>query len=68
MNIRKPFLSILMTEHEARAVLRLLDGVDREGWRAAGHGDEIKAYDRVATRIRHAKIRFPFSGEGRQAA
>jgi hypothetical protein len=68
MKIRKPFISILMTEHEARRLLRLLDGVDRDGARNLGCGEDVRAYDRLARRIRHAKIRFPFSDGGKKVA
>jgi hypothetical protein len=69
MKIRKPFISVMMTEYEARCLLELLDGIDRAGaqevWLCA---ESVRAYDRLANRIRHARVRFPFSGEGRKAA
>jgi hypothetical protein len=68
MKIRKPFISVMMTEREARFLLELLDGVDREGYVKLGCGESVRAYDRLANRIRHARIRYPFSGEGRKAA
>jgi hypothetical protein len=68
MKIRKPFISVMMTESEARFLLELLDGVDREGARKCGRGEVVPAYDRLANRIRHARIRYPFSGEGEKAA
>jgi hypothetical protein len=59
IDYRKPFLLLRMSEPEARDLLALLDGVDGQGGRKMGMRQQVRHYERLAQRLRKAKIRFP---------
>jgi hypothetical protein len=52
---RKPYLSIRITEREAKALLELLEGVDRQGFKACGQIEVVHCYDSIAYRVARAR-------------
>lgn len=56
---RAPFLSLRMTEAEARDLLSLLEGVDRQGAVECGMSNAVRHYDNLVFRIGKARIHFP---------
>jgi len=64
---RAPFLTVRMTEAEARDLIDLLEGVDRPGAVAAGMSNAVRHYDNLVFRIGMARVHFPVQGSSRRS-